>query len=32
MRTAFVAKSIELTLKRKVGNPFADDTLQGKND
>ncbi|XP_055315287.1 aldehyde dehydrogenase 1A1-like isoform X2 [Sitodiplosis mosellana] len=26
---AFVAKSVELTRKRKVGNPFADDTLQG---
>lgn len=26
---AFVAKSVELTRKRKVGNPFADDVLQG---
>lgn len=28
--TAFVAKSVELTRKRKVGNPFAADVLQGK--
>lgn len=27
---AFVAKSVELTRKRKVGNPFAEDILQGK--
>jgi len=26
---AFVAKSVELTLKRKVGNPFSADVLQG---
>ncbi|XP_031617346.1 retinal dehydrogenase 1-like [Contarinia nasturtii] len=26
---AFVAKSVELTLKRKVGNPFSTDVQQG---
>lgn len=29
MFVAFVTKSVELARKRKVGNPFNSDTLQG---
>lgn len=29
MYDQFVAKSVELTSKRKMGDPFAEDVLQG---